>query len=252
MIRKPFTILAGLLLGLALLPSATSADSGPEAVLAGLSEQGKYTFLLFYRDTGPATKALDQALANELARCTDRAGGARVAVTDPAAKSLVQKLGISRAPMPMVVALAPNGAITGMFAKKLTAEMVDGAFVTPGMMESMKALQEKKLVLIRVASRNAPEQLPAAVTSLGADPRYKGRVALVSIAVDDEQEQRFRKELELADDQIQGTVVALLAPPGVLVGKFSPNASVAEITAKLEAAGKCCDDPNCKHVKQGK
>ena len=41
-----------------------------------------------------------------------------------------------------------------------------------------------------------------------------------------------------------------MAPPGVLVGKFTANVTMNEITTKLHAAGKCCDDPNCKHNKK--
>jgi hypothetical protein len=37
----------------------------------------------------------------------------------------------------------------------------------------------------------------------------------------------------------------------VLVGKFGPAVTKDEIAAALHAAGKCCNDPNCKHNKKG-
>jgi hypothetical protein len=44
----------------------------------------------------------------------------------------------------------------------------------------------------------------------------------------------------------------VLAPPGVLVGKFPASATSDQIGAALHAAGKCCNDPNCKHNQKGK
>ena len=46
----------------------------------------------------------------------------------------------------------------------------------------------------------------------------------------------------------QGIIsAALLAPPGVLIGKYNSAATKNEVMAALHKAGKCCDDPNCKH-----
>jgi hypothetical protein len=32
-----------------------------------------------------------------------------------------------------------------------------------------------------------------------------------------------------------------------MVGKFPATATKAQLASELHAAGKCCDDPNCKH-----
>ena len=57
--------------------------------------------------------------------------------------------------------------------------------------------------------------------------------------------------MEIDPAAFSGSTVVVLAPPGVLVGKFPATATAAEIAAKLHAAGKCCDDPNCKHNQKG-
>lgn len=252
MLTLPNFLRAGLLLWLACLAQSRLTASEPETLLADLAKDGKYAFLLFYRDDSAATQTMDKTLGGELSRRRDQAGGARFAIADPAAKGLVQRLGIGRAPLPLTVAMAPNGAITGIFPKKLTPEQVDSAFVTRGMMESMKALQEKKLVLVCIAPSGGLAEWPAAAKAMQVDPLFKDRLSLVAIAADDQKEDRFLKEMELSADQVQQPLVALLAPPGVLVGKFSAQVPVAELAAKLHAAGKCCADPNCQHEKKGR
>ena len=42
-------------------------------------------------------------------------------VGDPAEKALVEKFGVSRSPLPLTLAVAPNGAITGVFSQRLGA-----------------------------------------------------------------------------------------------------------------------------------
>src|SRR3972149_3549031 len=56
----------------------------------------------------------------------------------------------SSAPMPLVLCLAPNGAITGAFTKQFTQDAVDKALVTPAMTAYMKALQDDKIVVVHV------------------------------------------------------------------------------------------------------
>ena len=46
-------------------------------------------------------------------------------VTDPAQRPLVDRYHVERAPMPMVLCIAPNGAITGGITRQLTDAAVD-------------------------------------------------------------------------------------------------------------------------------
>ena len=88
---------------------------------------------------------------------TDQAVVAYAQVGQPAEQALVAKYDVSRAPMPLTVVVAPNGAMTGMFAQKVTAEKLGEAIVTPTMMFTMKNLQDGKLVLVTVkGSAKAP------------------------------------------------------------------------------------------------
>lgn len=203
-----------------------------------------YTFLMFYKQNDSATQAMTQTLKEGLAASDGQAKLQFVQVGDPAQQELVKKYELARAPMPLTIAVAPNGAITGIFAQKVTPQKITDAFVTPTMMFTMKSLQEGKLVLVSAhGSANSPA--PPAINALAADPEFKGRVASVAMRVSDPQEAKFTEQMKL-DLQATDTKTVVIAPPGVMVGQFRADASKEAILTALAKAGKCCDDPNCK------
>ena len=223
-------------------PSASQA----EATLEQAAEEGKYTFLVFYKTNDAATQTMAATLKEGLASRAETARAAYVQVGQPAEKALVDKYDVSRAPMPMTIAVAPNGAITGMFAQKLTAEGIENSFVTPTMTNCMKSLQAGKLVFVSVyGSSKAPA--PASLKDFQADPHFKDRLVTFSMLAADPAETKFLKQMQIDATKATGTTTVLLAPPGVLVGKFDAFTSKDDIAAALAKAGKCCEDPNCKH-----
>lgn len=220
-------------------------------VLTSASLDQKYTFIVFRRDNGPATQAMTQVAKRGVDSRAERATIAYVDVADPREKATVDRFGVSRAPLPLTVAVAPNGAITGMFAKKVTDEQIEKAFVTPVMARCMKAMQQGKLVLVCVETgRQSP--VPAGVQDFQQDPQFKARTEVVSLRSDDPAESDFLAQLKIDPSTTTQPTVAFLAPPAVLVGKFNASVTKDEMAAALHAAGKCCDDPNCKHNHPGK
>ena len=224
------------------------AASHAHQTLQAAAQHGKFTFLLFHRGDDAATQAMAQKLNNSVAR-REEATAAYVNVADPAAKALIEKYGVSRSPLPLTLAVAPNGAITGIFSQKLAPESVDQAIVTPAMMHSMKALQDGKIVLVCVHGSTKP-LVPHAVAAFKKDPLYINRTTTVSVSANDPAEARFLTQMKIGASPVQGVTTVVLAPPGVLVDKFDESATSSQIAAALVKAGKCCDDPNCKHNHQ--
>ena len=210
------------------------------------AEQQKYTFLLFHRADNQATRAMAQALQAGLAQRSDDARICYVSVSDPAEQAIVKRFGVARAPLPFTLAVAPNGAVTALISQKNTDAQIASAFVTAGMAECMKAMQDRKLVLVCVQTIER-SQTPAAVVEFQNDPEFKDRLKVISIQSSDRAEAPFLKQMEIEPASLKQTAVVFLAPPAVLVGKFTTSATKAEMAAALHAAGKCCEDPNCKH-----
>jgi hypothetical protein len=230
------------------ISDAAEASAGQaQQVLTQSAEDQKYTFLLFYREDNQATRAMAQTLKMGVGKRADRASLCLVSVADPAEQAVVKRFGVNRAPLPFALAVAPNGAITGLFSQKLVDANLEGAFVTQGMAQCMKSMQDKKLVIVCVHA-SARGVTPTAVKEFQADPEFKDRVAVISVQANDPTEAQFLKQMEIVPAQTKTSTIVFLAPPAVLVGKFGSTATKAEMAAALHKAGQCCDDPNCKHA----
>ena len=115
-----------------------------------VSPAPKFTFILFWKENNAATQGMTEALKQAVAKRSQRAEWISVNVNDAAQRPLVDRYHVERAPMPMVLCIAPNGAITGGITRQLTDAAIDKALVTPGMTEATKALQDKRIAVIHV------------------------------------------------------------------------------------------------------
>ena len=226
--------------------STAYAQSSGQGSLAEAAKQQKFAFILFYRVNDATTQAMYKVLNAELAARNNTAF-IPVNVTDPQEQGIIEQFDASRTPMPAVMAVAPNGAITGVFAQKLVAAQVDAAIVTPAQTRCMRALQDKKLVLLCVQPTGSKD-VPIGVQQFKADKLNASRTHLVSLQAGDPAEAKFLQQLKVRPDT-RSTVTAFMATPGVLLGTFNDKVTPTVLMTKLAAAGQCCDDPNCKHGK---
>ena len=248
--NRHWVVLTVALLATTRLASAADDAAGSisaQQVLETSAAENKYTFIVFYKQDDAATRAIVKTIEKGLIGYEDESSLAYAQVTDPADQAIVMKYGMARAPLPMVLAIAPNGAVTGVFDRKLTADLVSEAFVTPTMAHCMKSMQESKVVLVCL-HRSAKPSIPAGVRDLENDPLFADRVAIVPLRLNEPGEESFLEQMQVEPAKTQDLVV-MMAPPGVLVGKFSTSTTKDEMAGALHKAGKCCDDPNCKHGK---
>lgn len=252
--RSFYWAVAALLCGPAVVPSLVQAQApaadvapsgGAQQAVAQAAAQGKFSFIVFYRDDNDLTRAMAQAVTAKASARPDFAVTTFVQITNPAEAAIVKQFDVARAPMPMTLVTAPNGAITGVFPQRVSDQQLDETFVTPAMSHCMKSMQEGKVVFLCV--QTTPQFLvPQGVAEFLADPQFKHRASAVPVQAADPAETELLKELELGVQPGQPNTV-FFAPPGVLVGKFGPVSTKIEIAAALHKAGKCCDDPHCKH-----
>ncbi len=222
-------------------PSGSQAQQALDASAAAQ----KYTFLVFFKDNSPATQAMAQTVKQGVEARSDRATLSFVNVANPAEKPLIDRFGVSRAPMPLTVAVAPNGAMTKLTPTSITDQQIEQSFVTPAMAHCMKSMQDGRLVLVCIQSNPQPI-IPTGVRDFANDPEFKNRTVIVPVHTANPTEAELVRQLE-ADSPSKGNTTVFLAPPGVLVGKFGPTASKDQLAVALHKAGQCCDDPNCKH-----
>lgn len=225
---------------------AQSSQGNLSATLQQAQQAGKFTFVVFYRDNSPQTQKMLQAVQQTVANRGQQTTMAAASVTAPEGQAMAEQFNVSRAPMPITVAVAPNGAVTGLFPRQVAKANLDAAVVPPVMMECMKQLQDQKLVFVCL-TQSEQAAVPAGVRALQLDSQFKDRMALVALNVQNTAEARLMQQLKVDVNQVQGPYAALIAPPGVLVGHFNGTSSADQIAAAIHKAGQCCEDPNCKH-----
>lgn len=232
----------GLGIATALLASRSAPAQDAESVVAAAAHEGKYTFVLFYKDEDEATHAVRQTLQAALAKRQGQATSVLVRVGDPVEKTMVDRYGVARSPMPLVLAVAPNGAVTGGFAVKLTEQNVAGAFVSPGQAACMKGVQARKLVV--VCALPASGAIPVGVREFKADARYGPATEVVRLRSDDTAEVGFLKLLQINPDATM-PVTALLAPPGRLLGLFPGAVTKQQLVERVSSPQGCCPGGKC-------
>jgi hypothetical protein len=236
-------VILGLEVGLRGSAQAPQTTSPAQAALLSAQQQNKYLFILFWKENGPATHAVKQALDAALARRGGQAAAVAVNTADAAESAVVAQFGVSRSPMPLVVAVAPNGAITGGFPLKLTEQDVAAAFVSPGTAACLKGTQARKLVLLCVQPSGTRE-LPIGIRDFKADTQLGPATEIVTIQADDPTEAGLLKALKIAPAAT--TVTALIIPPGSSLGNFDHTATKQQLVDRLKSApNTCCPDGKC-------
>jgi hypothetical protein len=207
----------------------------------------KYVFLFFWKDGSPQTGKAWAALEPAVTKMADVAVFVSIRVTNPAEKAIVDKYDASRAPLPLVLAIAPSGAVTKAFTKAFDEKELRTAFVSPCMERSLKALQSRKLVFVCVvdlADPRAKVAIPKGVEGFQADKKYAAATEVVAVNVRDEKEAAFLKELDVSNRSAPITI--FLAPPGAMIGRFGSETSKETFVAKLVAAqSSCCPGGKC-------
>jgi hypothetical protein len=222
-------------------PSATGQSaantSQAQAAIDRAVAAKKYVFLFFWKEKNQQTDTVWGILQPASGKVAGLADVVSIHATDPAEKRIVDKYGATRAPMPLVLAVAPNGAITKAFTKTFDEKELRTAFVSPCTQRCLKALQNRKLVLVCVAEQANPQDpiaVPKGVRDFKADKKYGAATEIVLVNVRDASEATFLKELDVGANVTPITV--FLAPPGALIGTFSNSDAKEMFVAKLVAA----------------
>jgi hypothetical protein len=202
----------------------------------------KYIFLLFYRADDEATRAARKTFDAAVEKLAERALSAIVNVADPLEQAVVAQYGVNRSPMPLVLALAPNGAVTRSFVGSVVDAQLEAAFVSPATAQSLKALQGRKLVFICVQNGKTQhnDEALAGVKALAAEPQYAKLTEIITLDPTDAAEAGFLKQLKV-DPQTEEAVTVFMAPPGTTVGTYTGATEKDVLMAAAKKAATACD-----------
>jgi len=228
--------------------AAPSVASPGQAALERAAAAKKILFIFFWKEKTPQTEKALGVWQTAMTNMADVADSVAIQTANPAEKKIVERFAVSRSPMPMVLAVAPCGAVTKAVTGTFDEKKLRAAIVSPGTQLCLKALQDRKLVLLCVGNQTAEQGqnlVPKGVQEFQADQRYSKATEVVLVSASDANEATLLKEFQV-DPRAQQAAVVFLAPPGSLVGKFNGNPTKEQLVAKLTAAqSSCCPGGQC-------
>jgi len=216
------------------------------AAIKQAADAGKYLFVFFSKTEDAQTIAMRKVFDKAMEKVAGRAQSVAVNVSESSENDIVDKFGLSRAPMPLVLAMAPNGAITGGFPNKFEEKQLLDAFATPGTEKVMKSLQDGKLVFVCVqnAKTKSNDAALQGVREFTADTRYASATEIVTLDPTDKKEATFLTDLKVSPDTAEATTV-FVAPPGVAIGKFEGATNKDALVEVLSKANTGCGAGGC-------
>ena len=227
---------------------ATPAATGPSSAKTGAAamrqaaEAKEYLFAFIYVQNDDATRAARKTSDAGVAKITPAPKSVAVDRSDPTEKEMVEQFKLEAAPMPLVLAIAPNGAVTaGLKGADLTEARLADAVVGPGMQQCLKGLQDRKLtfVCLQNASTKANDAAMKGVNEFKADPQFADGVEIVKVDPSDPKEAKFLAQLK-ADPKAKTASTTLLAPPGMIVAQLEGATSKSALEASLKKAMAAC------------
>lgn len=231
-------------------PAAKAAPktSPAETAIKAAARQHRYVFLTFYeKNDAASTKMLAEARKLQT-KYSRRANFVSADVSNAIHQALISRYGADRSPMPLTLVIAPNGAITAGFPKAIDKTDLSDVFVSTGMENVLKVLQDGKLAVVCLQNsktKNNKENM-AAAESLKSDQRFAGVVEVVKIDPSDRSEAKFMQQCKVDTDS-SGAQLIVFAPPGRIVGRFAGTATTESITASLmkSLSGGTCGGGGC-------
>jgi len=230
-------------------PDYRVAARTSQAVLAfdTAARSGKYLFVFFWKENDQQTQTMYGVFKSATAKMAQSANAISVNANDVREKPVVDRFGVSRAPMPLVLALAPNGAVTKGFPISFSEEqLLRDAFVSRGTAKCMKAIQDRKLVLLCVQNRRTQFSQAAMQGVLGfkSDARFGNATEIVTVDPSDAGEASFLQSLDV-NPRTANAVTVLFAPPGRPVAKFVGPVKKDDIVTKVTASQSTCGPGGC-------
>jgi hypothetical protein len=232
--------------------SASDPSGGSGKGMAAIkqaADAGKYLFVFFSKAEDDQTLAMRKVFDDAMEKAADRAQAVAVNITDASEKAIVDKFDLSRTPMPLVLAMAPNGAITGGFPTKFEEQQLLDAFATAGAEKVMKQLQDGKAVFVCVQNDKTQSNDAAmqGVRDFKADVRFAGTTEIVTLDPSDKKEASFLTDLQVPPETKEAVTV-LVVPPGKAIGRFdgaTNKEALVDLLGKANAGcgcgpGGCC------------
>jgi hypothetical protein len=215
---------------------ATTTESPATAAKAIELAQTRqqYLFLMFYDKQDDSYQQMEETITNFQRRSSEAIQFYKALTTDLKEADIVKRYGISRAPLPVVLAFAPNGAVTGGFPQKISNEQLEKYIVPELIMNILKSVQANKVALVVLKNSNTKfnNEVTAAANDFSKDERLNGFVDIIQQNPKQSEINDFLNQCKL-DNNITEAAVVLIVPPGKIGGVYSGKMTKETLIAGL-------------------
>lgn len=221
--------------------SAAPKESPAEVAVRAAGARKRHIFVTFYkRGDSPSDKML-AAMRSARGKLSSRANFVNVDVGNPGNQGLMKRYGVDRAPIPLTLVLAPNGAVTAGFPREIKSTDFSDVFVSGGLADVLKVLQSGKLAAVCVQSAGTKfnKESSSAAEGLKAESPVAGKVGVVKVDPTDARELKFLQQCKV-DIKAANAQILLIVPPGRLLGTFDGNTTKDKLMAGLQSALSSC------------
>jgi hypothetical protein len=211
------------------------------AAIEKAAKDNKYLFALFHKEDNDQLTAMRQELAAAMKEVADRADMVDVDISAATEKDIVDQYDLNYAPMPLLLAIAPNGAVTGGFPGRIQAKRLTDVFVSPGTAACLKGFQDRKLVFLCVKNAKTASGKAAmrGVRAFKRDERFAEGTEIIVVDPADKAEAQLLFDLEI-DPKTEEAVTVFFAPPGRCIGQFQGATTLDGLVETLSAAMSGC------------
>lgn len=219
-------------------PTSRPAQTGATAAMQQCADAKQYLFLVVYDKDDEQTRTVRQVVESAVSKMAGKAQWATVRRDAPAENAVVQKFGLKSAPMPLVLAIAPNGALTaGILAQNLDEAALRDAIASPCMQACLKALQDRKIVFLCIQNKDTKSNDAAmqGVNDFKADAQFADFTEVVRMDPADEAEGKFLTQLQI-DPKVAEAVTVFMLPPRAVIAKFGGPTNKGGLVSTLQRA----------------
>ena len=229
----------------AMAVSNESAMTAAKAIESAQASQ-QYLLLLFYDRTDDSYQQMEDIITDFQHSSSENIQVYKALTTDLKNADIVKKYGINRAPLPIILVFAPNGAVTGGFPQKVTEEQLTESIVPELIMNIFKSVQANKVALVLFKNNKTTfnNEVTIAANDFSKDKRLNGFVDIIQQNPQESEIKDFLTQCKL-DNNIKEATAVLIVPPGKIGGVYSGNITKDTIIAGLAActAGSGCCPP---------
>ncbi len=240
------TLTAKIVLGMLLcVLSSHAAPASAKSAIAEAAAAGKFLCLVFYDVQDESFNGISSAVTSYKKSAARKISLYTAKISIAENKEIADKYGIQVTDLPMLLVIAPNGAVTGGAPRTVTADQLKQfTGISELMQKVIKPLQERKVALVALQNPSTKSNAESwlGVNDFANDPLYKDLVAAIKADPAAAGSQEFVKQCQLIAPLSEATVVVLM-PPGKIAKVLSGKLTKADILKSLQscsAGSGCC------------